>query len=352
MKFRLLLFTLLLSAGFSGFCTTWTIGFSGNTFTPSSITITFGDTVNFALNSTHNAVEVSQTTWIANGTTPLAGGFQVPLGGGSVFPAQLGVGTHYYVCTPHASLGMKGTITVQACNPPATPGSISGSTVLCDQNAVTYSVTPVTGATSYTWNLPSGWSGSSTSNSIVATPGSAGGNITVTADNTCGSSNQQTKTVAITIIDTSVSLSGTTLTANTSGAAYQWINCTGNTPISGATSQSFQPTATGNYAVILTVGNCIDTSSCHFINVVGLDEINTPVVVSVYPNPANDLITINTSEKAINTTLTITDAAGKKVLSGTISKGTTAIDISLLTPGLYLIYTDDQSAKPFKLIKK
>jgi len=69
--------------------------------------------VNFALAAIHNAVEVSQSTWDANGTTALPGGFQEPLGGGLVLPAQLGVGTHYYVCQPHASLGMKGIIIVQ-----------------------------------------------------------------------------------------------------------------------------------------------------------------------------------------------------------------------------------------------
>ena len=29
-------------------------------------------------------------------------------------PSELGAGTHYYVYSPHASLGMKGTITVQS----------------------------------------------------------------------------------------------------------------------------------------------------------------------------------------------------------------------------------------------
>jgi hypothetical protein len=71
-----------------------------------------GDDVNFVLESMHNAVEVSQTTWNANGNTPLPGGFSVALGGGSVSSAQLTVGTHWYVCSPHASLGMKDIIIV------------------------------------------------------------------------------------------------------------------------------------------------------------------------------------------------------------------------------------------------
>ncbi len=112
MKTRILLTLILLSASVSGFCTTWTVTSSGFTFSPSTLTITLGDSVNFILGGTHNATEVSQATWNANGATALPGGFATPFAGGIVTPAFLTAGTHYYVCTMHASGGMKGTITV------------------------------------------------------------------------------------------------------------------------------------------------------------------------------------------------------------------------------------------------
>jgi plastocyanin len=113
-KMKKLVFSLLLfSLGTASFCTTWTIINVGFTFSPATVTIHLGDSVNFTLADIHNAVEVSQTTWDANGTTALPGGFQEPIGGGLVLPSQLAVGTHYYVCQPHASLGMKGIIIVQ-----------------------------------------------------------------------------------------------------------------------------------------------------------------------------------------------------------------------------------------------
>lgn len=59
----------------------------------------------------HNAREVSQATWNSNGTTS-NGGFQVPFGGGIVVLTE--VKTYYFVCVPHAGLGMKGTITVSS----------------------------------------------------------------------------------------------------------------------------------------------------------------------------------------------------------------------------------------------
>lgn len=112
MKTILTLLLLVLSTSGS-YSTSWTVTNSGNTFSPSTITIVAGDDVIFNLESAHNAVEVSQATWNANGSAALAGGFQTPFGGGTVTAGQLGIGTHYYVCTPHASLGMKGTIVVQ-----------------------------------------------------------------------------------------------------------------------------------------------------------------------------------------------------------------------------------------------
>lgn len=67
------------------------------------------------------------------------------------------------------------------------PDAIVGSTNLCSPfSATTYSVTPVIGATSYNWTLPPGWSGSSATNTIVVTPNSTSGSITVAASGPCG----------------------------------------------------------------------------------------------------------------------------------------------------------------------
>lgn len=126
----------IFSALVSGMCTTSTITNSGYAFTPETITITYGDTVTFSLGSIHNAVEVSQDTWDGNGNTPLSSGFSLPLGGGSVYPDQLTVGTHWYVCSPHASLGMKGVIIVE--------GATTAITQLQPQLDVAFYPNPVT----------------------------------------------------------------------------------------------------------------------------------------------------------------------------------------------------------------
>lgn len=101
-------FAMMISGFASGH--TVTITNSGFTFSPDNVTINLGDTIVFVLESGHDALEVSEATWTANGITALPGGFAVPFGGGSV--VGLSAGVHYFVCTVHASLGMKGRITV------------------------------------------------------------------------------------------------------------------------------------------------------------------------------------------------------------------------------------------------
>ncbi|UCH14422.1 MAG: hypothetical protein JSV22_00290 [Bacteroidales bacterium] len=129
MKTRIIL-SLILAVLFSslGNAKKVTISNSGNTYTPDEITVELGDTVVFNISSYHNAVEVSQSTWDANGTEP-NGGFDIDFGGGELVLET--PGTFYYVCTPHASLGMKGIITVTS-----TITSSEQSTVESNSDAV------------------------------------------------------------------------------------------------------------------------------------------------------------------------------------------------------------------------
>ena len=105
------IFILTIFVSYRSVSVTHTIVNSGFSFSPSTLTINLGDTVKFVLASIHDAREVSQTTWNANGTTS-NGGFETPFGGGTVLLTQ--IGTHYYVCVPHASSGMKGQIIINS----------------------------------------------------------------------------------------------------------------------------------------------------------------------------------------------------------------------------------------------
>lgn len=71
-----------------------------------------------------------------------------------------------------------------------------------DRSPVNFSVPTVTGATSYTWSLPQGWtiSGSATGNSISAIPsGTGGGQVSVAANLTCSTPAKAVSSTPITI---------------------------------------------------------------------------------------------------------------------------------------------------------
>jgi len=80
---------------------------------------------------------------------------------------------------------------------PDKPGAIKGDSLVCGGVSKTYSISPVAGATFYTWTLPSGWTGTSTTTSITLTTGAKSGNIMVTAGNYCGSGVAQSFAAAI-----------------------------------------------------------------------------------------------------------------------------------------------------------
>lgn len=78
------------------------------------------------------------------------------------------------------------SVTVTAT--PSAPASITGPTKMVTGTTKTFTAAAVTGATSYTWTLSSGWTGSSTSTTISVTAGTTAGTITVVANTgTCTS---------------------------------------------------------------------------------------------------------------------------------------------------------------------
>ncbi|MEP7169071.1 MAG: T9SS type A sorting domain-containing protein [Bacteroidota bacterium] len=122
---KIILIAFLFLYSISGFCVKWTITNNMNVYTPDSITIHLGDTVRFFIGNIHYSVEVSQSNYNtatdSASVVALPGGFSTPYSGGFVYPAQLGVGVHYYFCPPHADHDMKGRIFVidaSGINPP------------------------------------------------------------------------------------------------------------------------------------------------------------------------------------------------------------------------------------------
>ncbi len=90
-----------------------------NIFTPDTVQCVVGDTIHFILNGFHDAVEVDQSSWLANtnGTNVGFNFSSISMGGtGSGTIVVDSATTHFFICTPHISLTppMKGLIIVSA----------------------------------------------------------------------------------------------------------------------------------------------------------------------------------------------------------------------------------------------
>ncbi len=115
-------------------------------------------------------------------------------------------GTYYYRVAPTNSDGhwchFSNTFSFNVINPPSRPDTISGPSPVCSGTTNSYSVSAVSDTTEYEWQLPSGWSGSSTSRSINVTAGSSGGEIRVRAKNACGDSPWRPKSIMVSALET------------------------------------------------------------------------------------------------------------------------------------------------------
>ncbi len=155
------------------------------------------------------------------------------------------------------------------------------------------------------------------------------------------------------LIDNSLALAGTTISANQNGALYQWVDCNdGNAPISGETGQSFSPQANGLYAVEITMDSCSILSTCVAIVNVGLDNHSTNPVPKLFPNPASNLLTLK--DVPTGSTVTIFDMAGRKVLthSSPTLQNEITFSVSNLLKGVYLVSVQyDSNQYLIKLIK-
>ncbi len=150
-------------------------------------------------------------------------------------------------------------------------------------------------------------------------------------------------------VDNSLTMSSMTLTSNMDNASYQWVDCSTNLPIITEISQSFSPTASGIYAVEVTVGSCTELSSCVDFTSLDADTFKLDTI-KIYPNPA--LSTLNI-DHALNDDITfeLFSIEGKKVLEEVLTKKRTALNVSQFPQGAYFVrITQDKKVFSQKIV--
>ncbi len=139
---------------------------------------------------------------------------------------------------------------------------------------------------------------------------------------------------------------------------YQWLYFDGNNyyPIAApeGTASSYTPAFDGIYCLIATNSSgCLDTSNC-IGYYAGVEDMASPFMANVYPNPTDGMINISLQNVNEDVTLNVYDMVGQTVYSVKIL-GTGSIqemhDLTFLTKGIYLVeLRNNQSRFTQKLI--
>ncbi|MBL0105040.1 MAG: T9SS type A sorting domain-containing protein [Bacteroidetes bacterium] len=139
-------------------------------------------------------------------------------------------------------------------------------------------------------------------------------------------------------LDNTVNVSGDTIESLQDSAQYQWYNCSLNNQISGETSQTFSPTVSGSYAVIISNNGCIDTSVCNFINISNISNEITEQIFQILPNIVNDELRIKSIFYSKGIELSVFNLSGLLIaIRSSTDKDIVTVDCSSLSPGFYII---------------
>lgn len=180
----------------------------------------------------------------------------------------------------------------------------SGNVAFCQgQNA---QLSAPSGFSSYQWS-----NNATTQNITIST----GGNYTVRVTNNQGYispwSPQKNVTVHSNPPVPTISVNGNVLTSS-SATGNQWF-LNGNS-ISGATQQNYTAQQNGNYHVVVTnASNCSSQSNTLTFTTVGIDDLGSVGITTIYPNPTSGELNIQFSDNQSNVKLELYDINGKLV---------------------------------------
>jgi hypothetical protein len=204
------------------------------------------------------------------------------------------------------------TTTVAGCD--------STASLILTINSSSTSTSSATACGSYTWN---GQTYTQSGTYTYVTPNAVGCDSTATLNLTINANPTAT-----------ITNNGDGSATASTGAAYQWIDCATGLEAPFASAQTFAPTVTGSYAVIVTnAGGCSDTSACVTIDVIGLDETKESLVL-VQPNPSLGIFNILFGENT-NGNVVITDATGRIIGTEGINGPSKTIDLTNAVTGIY-----------------
>ena len=211
---------------------------------------------------------------------------------------------------------------------------VPASATLCHGALVNMHVNSVIPGITYQWMIDGNPIAGATNSGYIA---DSAGTYSLMVDNgTCS------QTISGTVVynqpDATIGLTAPNILFTGSFYYYQWF--LNNVAILGANSSTYPETTPGDYTVVVTdINGCSDTAATYTISGGGVlvKPISSINKVSVYPNPAISMLTIDAAEKVNATILSV---EGKLLITQKDAKN---IDISKLANGMYMIMIYDEN---------
>jgi PKD repeat protein len=231
---------------------------------------------------------------------------------------------------------------------PVASFSTTTSTTICAGQTVSYAAQA--SGSAYNWTFTGGTPATSTAQNPTVTynsSGSYGASLVVTGVCT-GQSATQTQNSLITVsqapIQPVLTLNNGVISSGVTVGSFQWF--LNGVAISGATSSTYTPSQTGTYTVVVsnTSGNCTKTSSgLSYTSTVGIFDATGDVYINIYPNPAKDILTIQTGFHAMqeNVVCSMFDLSGKLVYQhnyeNVMPDALLQVELSSISNGMYQV---------------
>ena len=135
-----------------------------------------------------------------------------------------------------------------------------------------------------------------------------------------------------------INYNGGDLTVTNSYTSYQWY--LNSNLLVGDTGQTITPSQNGNYTVeVINSSGCKGTTNYNLTDV-GVGEF-ADLGIEVYPNPAQNSLTINNKDYS---GVTIINSLGSIVKNSTLVEGNNQLNISDLANGYYILqFTNDNT---------
>ncbi len=243
-------------------------------------------------------------------------------------------------------LGAPATLSVIVSPLPGAAGVITGvSTVCAGTNSVIYQISPISGATSYSWTVPTGATIASGGNTFKVTvnygSNAVSGDVTVSGSNSCGLGVASTLAITVNPIpETPVITANGSLLTSSAAAGNQWY--LNGVLISGATGVTYTALESGLYSCVVTLDGCpSEVSNEIFVDLTGISGPDASSF-NLYPVPNDGHFTIEMAARGQgNFVIEITNTLGIKVyrtenfnLENAVTR---QIDVQNLPNGVYYV---------------